>query len=431
MFTFESFHHGETKTGEKVSRYLLSHSQGMRVEVSSFGATLLGVYLPSGINVAPCFQEISELENRSANPYMGALVGRVAGRTSNAKVVEPVSAFLASNDGENSIHGGLSGFDQKVWSIDETQSGVGAGYSRITLKLQSRDGDEGYPGELLVTVTYSLFSVVADKASLGIELKSQLAPGQPLKTVTPSCLTNHTYWALSGSGGGHPSQLNEFEAHDLEVTMNAKRLLPQRESDWMPSTSKTIAAATATGVGGAGERGVEGMLDFSIPGRSLRDRIARLGSNDNNKNYPGAKVGGGINAYFRVDEWKLRSDRLHPIEDNTNDSVIPHPRSLVERLLPAATFYECKSKRSMAVSTTMPGFVLYTNFGYAPVPPGSCICIETQYPTDSSNEIIDEGCEDEIPRCLLRAKCSCTKCVETSLLQPEVMHDLTTHTFSF
>jgi hypothetical protein len=212
--------------------------------------------------------------------------------------------------------------------------------------------------------------------------------------------------------------LNEFEAHDLEVTMNARRLLPQRESDWMPPSYKTVSAATATGVGGAGERGEAGMLDFSKAGRSLRDRIESLGLS--NGTYPGAKVSRGINAYFRVDNWKSRSDRLHPIKE-TIDSDIPHPRTLVERLLPAATFYEQKTKRSMTVSTTMPGFVLYSNFGYAPVPPGSCICLETQYPTNSANEIIDEGCEDEIPRCLLRA----------SSVQPEVMHDLTIHKFSF
>lgn len=414
-YSYEKFHHGVTKSGEGVHRVVLSGKNGTKVEVSTFGATLLGLYLPSGVNVAPCFLEVSELENRSENPYMGALVGRVAGRTAGAKIREPVAANLAFNDGENHIHGGISGFDQKVWLIDESRSGAGDRASKITLTLSSKDGEEGYPGELLVEVTYSLFLVEADKASLGIELRSQLAPGQPLTTVTPSCLTNHTYWTLSGSGGGHPSKLNEFEAHDLEVTMNARRLLPQRESDWMPpSNNKTVSAATATGVGGAGERGEVGMLDFSKPGRSLRERIETLGIS--NSTYPGAKVSRGINAYFRVDDWKSRPDRLHPIKEIIH-SEIPHPRALVERLLPAATFYEQKTKRSMTVTTTMPGFVLYSNFGYAPVPPGSCICLETQYPTNSANEIIDEGCEDEIPRCLLRTS--------------EVIHDLTIHKFSF
>lgn len=430
MFAFESLLHGSSKYGELATKYILSSSSGVRVEISSFGATILGVWLKD-INVAPCFTEISELENRSLNPYLGALIGRVAGRTSGAKVCEPVHATLSSNDGENSIHGGISGFDQKVWLLDETRSGTGSTFARVTLQYVSDSNEEGYPGKLQNRVTYSLMSSGEGKASLGIEIKSQLAPDQPISTITPSCLTNHTYWTLTGSGGGHPSQLVEGEAHDLDVTMNASRLLPQRESDWMPPSYRTVPAVIAKGVGGAGERGEEGMLDFSKPGKTLRERIATLGTN--NEIYPGAKVGSGINAYFRVDSWTLKPDRLHPLEDDTLELVAEsaHPRSLFERLLPAARFYESKSGRTMSVKTTFPGFVLYTNFGYPPIPPGSCICIETQYPTDSANEIIDKGCEDEIPRCLLRAACHCNKCEESSIIQPEVMHDLTIHDFTF
>ncbi|KAM4772171.1 galactose mutarotase isoform 2-T2 [Rhinophrynus dorsalis] len=135
------------------------------------------------------------------HPYFGAVVGRVANRIANGKfTVDGKDYSLAINNGPNSIHGGLKGFDKVLWTPEVIQNGVRFFY-------KSADGEEGFPGELKVWVTYTL---VCNK--LTVNYKAQTSK------TTPINLTNHSYFNLAGQGSSN--------IYDHEVSIEAAHYLP-------------------------------------------------------------------------------------------------------------------------------------------------------------------------------------------------------------
>ncbi|XP_066481644.1 galactose mutarotase [Tiliqua scincoides] len=141
----------------------------------------------------------------SKHPYFGAVVGRVANRIAKGKfVVEGQAYQLAINNGPNSLHGGLKGFDKAVWVPEVVADGV-------RFFRESLDGEEGYPGELKVWVTYTL----KDEA-FTINYRAQS------NKTTPVNLTNHAYFNLEGQGS--PNMYNH------EFTIEADSYLPVDET---------------------------------------------------------------------------------------------------------------------------------------------------------------------------------------------------------
>ncbi|KAM8946147.1 galactose mutarotase [Pelodytes ibericus] len=137
----------------------------------------------------------------SKHPYFGALVGRVANRIANGKFsVDGTDYQLAINNGPNHIHGGLKGFDKVLWTPEEIQNGVRFFYT-------SAGGEEGYPGELKVWVTYT---IIGSKLSVNYRAHSSKA--------TPINLTNHSYFNLAGQGAGL--------IYDHEFEIEADHYLP-------------------------------------------------------------------------------------------------------------------------------------------------------------------------------------------------------------
>ncbi|XP_067845391.1 aldose 1-epimerase [Heptranchias perlo] len=135
------------------------------------------------------------------HPYFGAVIGRVANRIAKGKFsVDGKEYQLPINDEPNSIHGGLKGFDKVLWTPEVLPNGV-------RFSMTSADGEEGYPGELKVWVTYIL-----DGAELAINYKAQTTK------TTPINLTNHSYFNLAGHGTPN--------IYDHEVSIEAKRYLP-------------------------------------------------------------------------------------------------------------------------------------------------------------------------------------------------------------
>ena len=140
--------------GQAVQKFTFSNDHGVSASALSYGAILLSVKAPDSAGVS---EEITlnhdTLEQlREETPYYGATCGRVANRIAGGKFTVDGEEFsVPVNNGPNSLHGGLVGFDKRVWELDGP-----AADTRLALKLSSEDGDEGYPGQLQVKVVYSL-----------------------------------------------------------------------------------------------------------------------------------------------------------------------------------------------------------------------------------------------------------------------------------
>jgi aldose 1-epimerase len=142
----------------------------------------------------------------TVSPYFGALVGRFANRIAHARFsLDGREYRLQANNGPNSLHGGPGGFDKQRWDAEEL------GGTGVRLSLVSPDGDEGFPGQLAVTVTYTL---TGDSLRMDYEARNEEAEGGPATVVN---LTNHSYWNLAGEGSGSVAE-HELQLHASRYT---------------------------------------------------------------------------------------------------------------------------------------------------------------------------------------------------------------------
>ncbi|XP_057972087.1 uncharacterized protein LOC131160428 isoform X2 [Malania oleifera] len=167
----------------------------MRVNITNFGATITSLFVPDkNGNLGDIVLGFDSFEpyHKGASPYFGCIVGRVANRIKEGKFnLNGVGYSLAINNPPNSLHGGHKGFDKVVWEVAEHKSGE---HPSITLKYNSHDGEEGYPGDVIVTATYTLTS------SLTMRLDMEAVPSNK---PTPINLAQHTYWNLAGHSSGN------------------------------------------------------------------------------------------------------------------------------------------------------------------------------------------------------------------------------------
>lgn len=181
---------GVTPRGELITEYLLVNAKGSQVKVINLGGVITEFWVHDKQgklgDVVLGFETLEPyLHNR---PFFGALVGRVGNRIANAAfVLDGITYSLAANNGVNNLHAGPEGFEKQVWSVTAFENESGPG---LILKLFSKDGDQGFPGNLSVQVIYQLthdnewiteFQAVTDKA-------------------TPVNLTQHSYFNLAGDG---------------------------------------------------------------------------------------------------------------------------------------------------------------------------------------------------------------------------------------
>nr|GMD07332.1 aldose 1-epimerase [Ipomoea batatas] len=174
-----------------------------QIKVSNFGCTILSLSVPDKDgkldDVVLGFDTLEPYLKGMA-PYFGCIVGRVANRIKEGKfTLNGVGYSLAINNPPNSLHGGQKGYDKVVWEVVEQKQGESPS---ITFKYQSHDGEEGFPGDLSVTATYTLTS----KTTLKLDMVA--VPGNK---PTPVSLAQHTYWNLAGHSSGdilgHTAQL--------------------------------------------------------------------------------------------------------------------------------------------------------------------------------------------------------------------------------
>ncbi len=194
--------YGTTRDGKAVDEYTLTNAKGMVIKIITLGGIITAVHAPdrSGklADVVLGCNNVADYETKSS--YFGALIGRYGNRIGKGSfTLEGKPYSLAVNDGPNSLHGGLKGFDKQVWAAKEVKSDTGVG---LELSYLSPDGEEGYPGNLSVTVTYTL----TDDNAIQINYSASTDQATVLN------LTNHSYFNLSGSGSGtiyhHIVQIN-------------------------------------------------------------------------------------------------------------------------------------------------------------------------------------------------------------------------------
>jgi aldose 1-epimerase len=185
--------YGTTAEGKAVEEYTLTNAHGVEIRIITYGGIITSIRVPDRdgalVNVVLGFNTLADYETRS--PYFGCITGRYANRIAGGRFTLDGKEYrLATNDGSNHLHGGKVGFDKRVWT--PTVSG-----NSLALHYLSPDGEEGYPGNLDVTVTYTL----TDDDALRVDYHA--TTDKP----TPVTLTNHSYFNLAGSGDIHGHRL--------------------------------------------------------------------------------------------------------------------------------------------------------------------------------------------------------------------------------
>src|SRR5665213_33886 len=176
-----------TVDGKAVYLYTLVNDKGDTVTITNYGGTVTSFVTPDKngkySSVIIGFDSLAPYLQHP--PYFGALIGRYGNRIGDAKFsLDGTVYHLAANDGKNTLHGGIKGFDKVVWDATIPNDTVPS----LTLKYLSKDGEEGFPGNLNVTVTYTL----TNDDGLKIEYDAET------DKATPVNLTNHSYFNLSG-----------------------------------------------------------------------------------------------------------------------------------------------------------------------------------------------------------------------------------------
>ncbi|MFN8583131.1 MAG: galactose-1-epimerase [Gemmatimonadaceae bacterium] len=180
--------YGVTPDGDIVDEYTLVNRNGVTVSAITFGATITAIKTPDARGaMGDIVLGHDDLRGyRTASPYFGALVGRYANRIAKGRfTLDGTEYRLAQNNGPNALHGGLVGFDKVIWRAEPMKSEQGVG---VMFSYRSRDGEEGYPGNLDVRVTYTL----GDDDRLTVDYWAVT------DKATPVNLSQHSYFNLVG-----------------------------------------------------------------------------------------------------------------------------------------------------------------------------------------------------------------------------------------
>ncbi len=227
---------GKTPDGQPVDLYVLTNKNGVEVAITNYGGAVVSLKVPDRNgkfgDVVLGYDSLDGYVNDKG--YFGAIVGRYGNRIGHAQFsIDGKTYTLARNNGENSLHGGIKGFNKAVWAAKELP--VKNGQS-LELTYLSKDGEEGFPGNLHVRVVYTLTD--------SNELKIEYSATTDKKTVVN--LTNHTYFNLAGPGSG------DILGHQLVIEADKftpvdASLIPTGELRDVPGTPLDFGKATAIG----------------------------------------------------------------------------------------------------------------------------------------------------------------------------------------
>ncbi len=209
---------------KEITLYTLTNANGLVLKVMNFGATVTEVWVPDKagkkVDVVGGFATFDEF-TKDNNPHFNGIVGRIANRVRGAQfTLEGKTYKLAANNNGASLHGGKKGFDRVVWDAETSESASGPA---IKLTYTSKDGEEGYPGALKSTVTYTLTN--ANEFRVDMEATTD-------KTTIVN-LAQHNYWNLAGFDSG--------SILEHEVTIYADKYTP---GDPIPTGATKAAKGT-------------------------------------------------------------------------------------------------------------------------------------------------------------------------------------------
>ncbi len=316
--------------GASVEEFTLTNAHGIEVRAITYGAIITVIRTPdrSG-KLADIVFGFDSLEGYLAqSPYFGAIVGRFANRIAHGQFsLDGVTYHLATNNGPNSLHGGLRGFDKVLWTAEPVQSDSGAG---VVFHYLSPNGEEGYPGNVDVRVTYML----TPRDELVVDYTATTDKATPLN------LSQHSYWNLHGDGKG--------DILDHVLTLDASAYTPV-DSTLIPTGQIAAVAGTP--------------FDFRSPT--------------------------AIGARIEQPNKQLRFGKGYD-----HNWVLDRPAGGGTALVRAARLVDSTSGRTLEISTSEPGIQFYSgNFldgtitGKHGVVYGhrAALCLETQHFPDSPN----------------------------------------------
>lgn len=222
-----------THQGKITGLFTLENKNGIVVQITNFGAKVASLFTPdkdgNAADIVLGFASVGEYIK--GNPYFGAICGRYANRIANGRfTLDGVEYTLPQNNGSNCLHGGVSGFHDKVWDVVKSDS------SKLELQYVSADGEEGFPGNLTVKVVYTL----NDNDEFTIDYFAET------DRATVINLTSHSFFNLGGDGSGDVlSQLLEINASRFTPCSDVQ--IPTGELRPVAGTPFDFTVATAIG----------------------------------------------------------------------------------------------------------------------------------------------------------------------------------------
>jgi aldose 1-epimerase len=319
---------GKTSDGHEVSLYTLKNKSGMEVKIINYGGIITSIKVKDRHgkfgDVVLGFENLDGYLSKTNKSYFGAIIGRYANRIAHGTfVLDGHQYHIPTNDGPNSLHGGVRGFDKRVWDAKDVST---AGTPELELHYLSRDGEEGFPGNLSVTVRYSL----------GAENDLRIDYSATTDKDTVLNLTNHSYFNLAGPGSG--------DILNNKLTLQADRFTPI-DKTLIP----TGAIQSVTGT----------PLDFQKP-MTIGSRI--------NQDDPQLKFGKGYDHNFVLNRSGHELSPAAKVEE-------PHSGRVLEVLTtqPGIQFYS-----GNFLDGSVHGIGGAYNFR-------SALCLETQHFPDSPN----------------------------------------------
>jgi aldose 1-epimerase len=319
---------GTTKDGTEAYIYTLKNNHGVEARVTNYGGIVLSLRVPdrSGTldDVVLGYDSLAGYIKDS--PYFGALIGRYGNRIAKGKfTLNGVEHALAVNNGANSLHGGLKGFDKVVWSVDEKKCVPGRS---LVMTYLSRDMEEGYPGNLSVRVVYTL----TDSNEFRIEYHATTDKPTVLN------LTQHSYFNLAGAGKG------DILGHEL--FLDADKFTPV-DSGLIPTGELRPVKGTP--------------MDFTSP--------AAIGARIDEKNEQ-LRLGGGYDHNFVLNKTDNTLTKVASVYEKTTGRLME-----VFTTEPGIQFYSGNFLNGTNIGKS--GKVYNHRYGF---------CLETQHFPDSPNK---------------------------------------------